>query len=244
MHNLQHILQLADDYQKSCLQNLVKLARIRKLPSGKYRVLSEKGKNLGTSDTKGDAVERLRQVEWFKHHDKNKADDVIDLTGVPELAFSAIMREMRQNAEPAQVKEFLKIHRKYFDLAVKDRVQKPERVALQNALVHFNKHHKIKVDKKLVKSAAISELGDPVLVGKYLSDIVKFTLNRIEPEKRAATIDRLRHKFYAFNADEIAQKTMPPTSAIGQSITFVKHVLFNHEPTYVREVLQSLVRNL
>jgi hypothetical protein len=245
MHDTQHILQLADSYQKTCLQGLVKLARIRKLPGGKYRVLSEKGKNLGTSDTKGEAVKRLRQVEWFKHHDKNKAEDkVIDLTGAPELAYSAIMREMRQKAEPQQIRAFLKIYKQHFDNAVKDELQKPEKVALQNALVQFNKRFKIKVDKKLIKNAAISELGDPAIVGKYLSDIVKFTLNRIEPEKRVATIDKLRQKFYSFNADEIAAKTMPPTSAIGQSITFVKHVLFNHEPTYVREVLKSLVRNL
>lgn len=35
----------------------------------KYCVVSEKsGKNLGCSSTKEEAVKRLRQVEWFKHH--------------------------------------------------------------------------------------------------------------------------------------------------------------------------------
>lgn len=33
----------------------------------KYVVRSEKGKNLGSSDTLGGAKKRLKQVEYFKH---------------------------------------------------------------------------------------------------------------------------------------------------------------------------------
>ena len=36
----------------------------------KYQVQSEKGKNLGTYDTKSEAEKRLKQVEMFKHMDK------------------------------------------------------------------------------------------------------------------------------------------------------------------------------
>ncbi len=39
---------------------------IKKLSNGKYRVLSKKGKNLGTFDTKHEAHIRLAQVEAFK----------------------------------------------------------------------------------------------------------------------------------------------------------------------------------
>lgn len=46
---------------------MIKESKIRKLPSGKWRVLSKKNKNLGTYDTKEEAVHRLRQVEYFKH---------------------------------------------------------------------------------------------------------------------------------------------------------------------------------
>lgn len=247
MHDTDHILKLADIYYQGCLQDLTKEARIRKLPGGKYRVLSEKGKNLGTSDSKEKATERLRQVEYFKHKDKNnsqESDKVIDLTKAVDFSYSAIMRELRQKASKEQVREYLKLYKKYFDKAVKNKLQKPEKVALQNSLTRFSKLHKIKVKGKLIKNAAISELGDPVLVGKYLADIVRFTINKIEPDKRSQTIERLRQKFYTFNADEIAAKEMPSTSAIGQSITFVKHVLFNHDPIYIREVLNNLVRNL
>jgi hypothetical protein len=41
---------------------------IRKVKDG-YKVLSEKGKNLGGPyKTKAEAEKRLRQVEFFKHH--------------------------------------------------------------------------------------------------------------------------------------------------------------------------------
>lgn len=42
-----------------------------KKTGGGYKVLSEKGKNLGGPyRSKPEAEKRLRQVEWFKHRDK------------------------------------------------------------------------------------------------------------------------------------------------------------------------------
>lgn len=169
---------------------------------------------------------------------------IIDLTKATDFSYSAIMREMRKNANKEQVMIFIKLYKKYFDKAIKERLQKPEKIALQNSLIKFKKIYPIKIKNKMVKNAAVSELGDPILVGRYLSDIVKFTLNRLSPAGRPKAINNLRNKFYTLNVNEIAQKNMPAGSAIGQSITFVKHVLFNHDPHYIREVLNSLVRNL
>ncbi len=39
---------------------------IRKIKGG-YRVLSEKGRNMGTYKAKEEAKKRLRQIEFFKH---------------------------------------------------------------------------------------------------------------------------------------------------------------------------------
>lgn len=39
---------------------------IRKVKEG-YRVLSEKGRNMGTYKTLDEAKKRLRQIEYFKH---------------------------------------------------------------------------------------------------------------------------------------------------------------------------------
>ncbi|HYK08761.1 MAG TPA: hypothetical protein VEW42_04665 [Candidatus Eisenbacteria bacterium] len=42
---------------------------IRKIKGG-YRVVSEKGRNMGTYKTEEEAKKRLRQIEFFKHQKK------------------------------------------------------------------------------------------------------------------------------------------------------------------------------
>jgi len=238
------LLQASSFYQVQC-DKLIKLAKIRKLPNGKYRVLSEKGKNMGTYDSKEGAKKRLRAVEYFKHFDHHGAEDqVIDLTDIDEFAYSAIVRKLRQKGSKEQVREFLAIFKQQFDKATKGKIHKPEKIALQNTLVKFNKLHKIKLDKKTIKTAAIAELGNAEQVGKYLSGIVLFTLQRIPSDKRQHAIDNLKQKFANLSESEIGSKQLPESSALGQAITFVKHVLFNHDASYIREVLNSLVRSL
>lgn len=42
---------------------------IKKVKEG-YRVVSEKGRNMGTYKTEGEAKKRLAQIEYFKHKNK------------------------------------------------------------------------------------------------------------------------------------------------------------------------------
>ena len=237
---------MADQFYEQCL---IKEAFVRKLPNGKWRVVSRKGKNLGTYNSRAEAVKRLQQVEWFKHNkadDHNNAEDTkaIDLTDIDDFSYSAIMRKLRVKASKEQVRQFLKLFKTYFDKAVKDKLQKPDKIALQKAVVRFGKLYPIKLDNKMVKSAAVSELGNPDEVGQYLANITRFIFNRLDDFQRAKAMENIRTKFHNLNADELAQKTSPPTAAIGQAITFVKHVLFNQSSQYIREVLNSIVRNL
>ena len=189
-------------------------------------------------------IARPKKTEDDRASGDEEETKTIDLTGAVDFSYSALMREFRQHADKDQVRLFLTLFKKEFDKAVKSKLNKPEKIALQNAMVKFDKKHKVKLKKKLVKNAAVAELGDPQLVGKYLADIVRFTLNRVPPESRQSALDSLRSKFYSFNANEIAKKNLPPMSAIGQSITFVKHVLINQDASYVREVLNNIVRHL
>jgi hypothetical protein len=250
MNNTDNLLKLAITYENKCLQGLAKIAKVRKLPDGRYRVLSQKGKDLGTYKSQRAAEKRLRQVEFFKHLDKSKADDQgnpmkpIDLTGADEFSYSALMRKLRQEASPEQVIDFLKLFKVQFDRAVKQKINKPERIALQNAIIKFHKVHPVKLDKKMVKCAAVAELGNSDSVGKYLSDIVKFILNRLPIDKRPHAAQILKQKFGVMSENEIAGKNMPDAAIYGQAITFVKHVLFNQDANYVRQVLNSLSRNL
>src|SRR5579864_108660 len=140
MTDLTNLLKLASTYEDQCIQDLVKIARIRKLPDGRYRVLSQTGKDLGTYKSRKGAEKRLKQVEYFKHLDKSKADDnphSIDLTDIDEFSYSAIMRKLREKSSPEQVRQFLQLFKAQFDKAVKGKVNKPDRIALQNAVLKF-----------------------------------------------------------------------------------------------------------
>ena len=161
-----------------------------------------------------------------------------------QFSYSAVMRKIRAKCNPEQVRQFLALFKVQFDRAVKGKLHKPERVALQTAMVKFNKMHKVKIDQKMIKNAAISELGNSEQVGQYLSDIVKFVLNRLPLDKRQHAVDSLKQKFSVMSELDISSKVLPQSSALGQSITFVKTVLFNHDARYVREVLNSLVKHL
>lgn len=240
----------AENFNLQC-EALLKNAIIKKLPNKKYRVTSEKGRNLGTYDSKSKAEKRLKQVEYFKYlakkekNDVNSTDDkIIDLTKIEDFSYSAIMRQLRKQCNDATVQYFMKLFKKNFDTAYCENVKDPAKHALHRAVHIFHKKYKVKFNEKLVKSAAASELGDPKLVGRYMADIIRFTLKKISPENRPKSILSLKNKIYYLNENEIAEKKMPASSALGQSITFVKHVLFSRQPDYIRKVLNSIVENL
>lgn len=175
---------------------------------------------------------------------KKAEKDVVDLTKIDDFSFSATMRKLRPQLSQDELFQFLKLYKQYFDLAVKENLQKAETLALAKALVGLNKVKKVKIDKEMVKQAAVSELGDPVQVGQYLSNIIKFICQRIAPDKRPNALHKLKQKLYILNEREIAAKNMPASSAMGQSITLVKHLLFNHDARYVREVINNVIRYL
>lgn len=239
MQKLNNLVVLADNYYAAC--TLQKFAFIKKLPSGKWQVLSEKGKNLGIFDSKEKARKRLQQVEFFKFKGKKHAsEDPIDLTEINDLSYSAIMRNLRKECDPQTVKEFLAIYKTFFDILTEREVKDAADLALALTLKQFNILHPLKLNLK--KEAA--NLGEATRVGQYLADIIKFTLSRISPEKRLDSMNKVIRKIYLLNENELSNKNMPATSSMGQAITFVKHVLFAHDPQYIRTVINSIVAYL
>jgi len=250
MVNIETLLIKTEQYCDDACFELKKIAFIQKLPSGEYRVVSKKGRNFGTYHSKEDAQKRLKQIEFFKfrnrfHFRKKKASsNIIDLTNITDFSFSSIMRELNKKADKDQVHSFLRIFKDIFDKAVANKTAEPSKYTLSKTLIEFNKLNKIKINSDMVKSANLKELGDAKRVGKYLADIIRFTLTRISPESRPSAIEKVKHKIYALNDTEIASKELPASASMGQSITFVKHVLFDHDPVYVREVINNIVSNL
>lgn len=240
---LNNILHKISTYE-NLISNLEVYSYIKK-ENGKYKVLSKNNKNLGSFKTKEEAKKRLQQIEYFKHQDKNEVKDKkIDLTNLENLSYSFIMRELNKVTSREVVLQFCKIFKDNFDNAINKELQSPEQVALQNTLVEFNKIFPIKLSKELTKNAAISELGNANLVGKYLSDIIKFILNRAPTEKKNLYLNKVKNKINQLNENDLANKHMPVSASIGQSITFVKHVLFNQKPQYIKSVLNEIVSNL
>jgi hypothetical protein len=245
MNPANNILKIASDYCDNCVYHISKTAIIKKLPGGKYMVTSEKGRNLGVYTSKEQAKKRLQQVEYFKHKDDNDASEQpIDLTKLEEFSYSSLMRELRKKATDKQFKYFLKMHKFCFDKAIDKKIKHPEEASLNIAFIKLTNKYKIQVNNQTVKIASKTDLGAPASVGKYLADIIKFILKRISPAKRQGSINRLKRKIYYLNENELALKKMPASSAMGQSITFVKTVLFNKDARYIRDVLNHLVRSL
>lgn len=138
---------------------IVKQAIIKKLPNGKYRVESHKGKSLGEYSSKEKAEQRLKQVEMFKHMKKKKAEEslrdlakTIDNKNIlekicyalsvlsgskspkPHLTYSHVMRELRKNAPKEEMRKFQIEFKKSFDEALYEGLENPEDVALMAAL--------------------------------------------------------------------------------------------------------------
>lgn len=93
-------------------------------------------------------------------------------------------------------------------------------------------------------AASTIEMGDPQIAGKGIAEIVKFLMRRIPYDQRTLRLIRLREKINNLNEMEMSTKQMPATSAIGQSISFVKTVLTGHNPKYIRDVLHQVIKHL
>jgi hypothetical protein len=102
-----------------------KVAYIRKLPNGKWRVFSEKGKNLGTFDSQTGAKNHLREVEYFKHRDNNDAAD--------EETYSSILRKLNKEDDQEAIETFMMAYKDAFDTLVLDGVDDPAEKALSIA---------------------------------------------------------------------------------------------------------------
>jgi ferritin len=111
---------------------LIKLAFIRKLPNGNYRVFSEKGKNMGTYKSLSGAKNRLRQIEFFKHQ-ANFFTNLIKQAKEHDVTFtySGLLRFLRKE-KPELVVEFMQKFLQAFNEACQfeDDVESIENICL------------------------------------------------------------------------------------------------------------------
>lgn len=125
---------------------LLKTSFIRKMPNGRWKVVSQKGKSLGIFPTKEQAVKRLHQIEFFKKKRASGDEEIIDLTRLKELSYSSIMRELRQQCKTETVQEFLTIFKKIFDALVINGEENSAEKTLPAAIMMFGKKHKVEIN--------------------------------------------------------------------------------------------------
>lgn len=218
-----------------------KYSFIRKLPNGKYRVVSHKGRNLGTYDSKSSAKKRLQQVEYFKH---NSADDiVIDISKADDFTYSAVLRLLRSKLNENYIELFQKIFKLYFDKYVLED-EFSEKLILLKTLVKLKEVVDIKIPTSFIKNASAVELGDPDIAARNLSAIIKFLMKRISKENRIRSTMSLRDKILKLDPFEISSKKTPPSASMGQSITLLKNILVGHNVDYIRQVLKNIAIQL
>lgn len=171
-----------------------------------------------------------------------QASKKIKISDADDFTYSAITRLFRKNLEEKELRKFQELYRTNFEEVYLSDAKEIEKTALKKTLIELQEELNLELD--IVKKAGIEQLGTPEEVGKYLANIVKFTLQRIKPESRKLSILKLRKKIYLLDELELASKKMPASSAMGNSITFIKHILFNQRADYIRKVLNNIVRSL
>ena len=244
MNGINFLCEALDAFEKTA--QLYKVSFIKKLPNGKYRVVSEKGKNLGTYNSKAAAKKRLKQVEYFKHLKKIKKEAAkkLDLTKIEDFSYSSIMRKINKHLDKDACKYFAQLYKEFFDTHLMNNDKDGEEKSLAATIKEFNKKYPLKLDEKLVKEAAGNPSGNVESVAKYLANIIKFSLTKISDKNRSKSSQKVKDKLSKLDVMSIAGKKMPASSAMGQSITFVKHTLFGQDPQYIKNVLEHVLRNL
>lgn len=148
-------------------------------------------------------------------------------------SYSSIMRSLDKKEKEV----FQKAFKAAFDEALLSDSKRPEKEALEKAKPSIKKHD-------LKTTASSIDLGDPQYAGEYLAKLIKFLLRRISPAKMKPAIETMKKKVYYINEYDIAAKKIPASAAYGQAITLLKHLLIEHNPQYIRTVLNNIIRFL
>jgi len=226
-------------YAEAFQESLVKVSYIRKR-KGKWVILSEKGKVLGSYKTKPEAVKRLKQIEWFKSHPKKTKKKA---SKEDADTYSSIMRSLNKDNDHDAMISFQTTFKQAFDAAYISGEEHPEDIALEKAKAELNEKT-AGLKAMIVKTAAAIELGNPDMAGKYLADLIRWMMKRISPEKRPKAIQSMKRKVYYTNEFAIAAKRTPPSASMGGALTLLKTLLLDHNPQYIRDILNNIVRYL
>lgn len=204
-----------------------KIASVIELTHNKWAVVSADGEFKINCFNKTAATKLLRKIEFLNYKKEASKN--------PKLTYSAIVRFIYKEYDESTVREFQKLFKENFDKLYLEGNPEPENDALEAAILGMNSFH---------KNANAIEMGDPSFAGKRLSDLVRFLLRRIPNEKRMKAIESVKKKIYMINEYQLASKKTPPYASLAHALTTIKTMLLEHNPEYIRNVLNAIVRNL
>jgi hypothetical protein len=169
-----------------------KLAYIKKLPNGKYRVYSEKGKNMGTFSTEEEAKKRLQDIHFFKSRKANGeivgpkfAEPIAELISVHGLFPS--QNELTEFLEIKGMEDFEEL----FKWALKELIRESAGEPIQNS-------------QPLSKSD-ISDLSEPP---QDLVSIANFDMLALENVKPGDLFKFLKTKDSYIEITEVTDNTV------------------------------------
>lgn len=204
---------------------------------GKYtcRVYSEKGKNMGTYTSKSSkrarqkAKNRLKDVEYFKRNGDKKALQLIKLAQHYEQVY-----EYREADRLNKYITLLRREASFFDLP---QAKKPKYTKTRKKYT--------KPPKEISKEVRVLETRiDPRIMANALYEVVRFVLAKVPENQRIKRRMRLKEKIMQLNPNILSTKHLPEASAIGQSLTIIKNMMFGKSQTYISEVLRELIKRL
>ena len=193
---------------------------------------------MGTYTTKAEAVQRLREVEWYKAHPKKKRRKKAS----KDDTYSSIMRSLVKEDSDLTI-PFQEAFKQAFDEAYVAGSENPDEEALRT-VYRVLKAEAQQQRTAILKAASAVNLGDPEYAGKSLAALIKWMMQRISPDRRPKSIESMRRKIYYINEYAIAGKKVPPASSMGQSISIIKTILLEHSPQYIRAGLNAIARSL
>jgi len=163
----------------------------------------------------------------------NKEKD-IDLSEAENFTFSGVMRQLNKQCNPKEITAFLKLYYNYFN-ELADTDPEPEKKSLIKSLKDFS------ATVGITKQAAIEP---PDVIANNLINIIHLLVNKIKSENQTKALTSIKQKLNTISINDLATKNMPASSAIGQSISFVKQVLFDKDPAYIKTILTKVIQKL
>lgn len=175
------------------------------------------------------AKNRLKDVEYFKRNGNEKALRLIKLAQIYENA-----HEYDKAEKLNQYIRLLKKDASFFDLP---QARKPKYTKTRKKYT--------KPPKEVSKEVRVLETHvDPKIMAAALYEVIRFVLAKVPENKRFKRRMRLKEKIMQLNPNILSTKRLPEASAIGQSLTIIKNMMFGKSQPYIAEVLREILKRL